>query len=542
MMKRLLRAGLICGILLAFVSPAAGRDGRVTILSINHLKSQLLPISDKVNKTSVRMGGLAHAAGLVKQERSQDDPNAIFVQTGEAVEGPMWRYFGGVPEFSSLSAAGIQVGMIGKREFDYGWDHLKQALGHVVFPMVLSNVSISDPEAARKFARNVVVPAGDLKVGFFAMLSTWLFSVTRKADELTVLTDTEGIAREMVADLRAQGADVIVMLSNLSEGENRHLAESVPGIHAIVGRGVSEKEEVQLQLVQGPGDWTTALAWGGSRGKFLGKLVLTTEEGRLLWDRTSWRLLNVTPKIPPNPEVMRIAAEYESKLNGSLERAVGFFESPVDAQKRTLRVREMPLGDFMADGLRWRFKTDVGLVNGGSLRGDRIFPAGEVSEKNLTEILPFGNGIEVVTVTGMQLRQIMELSASALIVEGEHFDPAFRVPDGGFLQISGLKVVYDLREKAASFDSGGRLLSWGNRLKRILVQKDGEWREVDDGAKYTVAVNSWIAGGGDRYFVFEGARRESTEVRELDVLVDYLRSFPEGRVDMKTDGRIVIEK
>ena len=542
MMKRLLRAGLICGILLAFVSPAAGRDGRVTILSINHLKSQLLPISEKVNKTSVRIGGLSHAAGLAKQERSQGDPNTIFVQTGEAVEGPMWRYFGGVPEFSALSAAGIQVGMIGKREFDYGWDHLKQALDHASFPIVLSNVSISDPEAARKFVRNVVVPAGDLKVGFFAMLSTWLFSVTRKADELTVLTDTEGIAREMVADLRAQGADVIVMLSNLSEGENRHLAESVPGIHAIVGRGVSEKEEVQLQLVQGPGDWTTALAWGGSRGKFLGKLVLTTEKGRLLWDRTSWRLLNVTPKIPPNPEVMRIAAEYESKLNGSLERAVGFFESPVDAQKRTLRVREMPLGDFMADGLRWRFKTDVGLVNGGSLRGDRIFPAGEVSEKNLTEILPFGNGIEVVTVTGMQLRQIMELSASALIVEGEHFDPAFRVPDGGFLQISGLKVVYDLREKAASFDSGGRLLSWGNRLKRILVQKDGEWREVDDRAKYTVAVNSWIAGGGDRYFVFEGARRESTEVRELDVLVDYLRSFPEGRVDMKTDGRIVIEK
>ena len=110
--------------------------------------------------------------------------------------------------------------------------------------------------------------------------------------------------------------------------------------------------------------------------------------------------MNVTPKIPPNPEVMRIAAEYESKLNGSLERAVGFFESPVDAQKRTLRVREMPLGDFMADGLRWRFKTDVGLVNGGSLRGDRIFPAGEVSEKNLTEILPFGNGIEVVDVGG----------------------------------------------------------------------------------------------------------------------------------------------
>ena len=65
MMKRLLRAGLICGILLAFVSPAAGRDGRVTILSINHLKSQLLPISDKVNKTSVRMGGAVDRKSVV---------------------------------------------------------------------------------------------------------------------------------------------------------------------------------------------------------------------------------------------------------------------------------------------------------------------------------------------------------------------------------------------------------------------------------------------------------------------------------------------
>ena len=102
----------------------------------------------------------------------------------------------------------------------------------------------------------------------------------------------------------------------------------------------------------------------------------------------------------------------------------------------------------------------MGFVNGRSLREDRIFPAGEVSEKNLMEILPFGNTIDVVTVTGVQLRQIVELSASALIVEDEHFDPAFRVPDGGFLQISGLKVVYD--------STAGRML-----IKPSLVTKNG---------------------------------------------------------------------
>lgn len=526
---------------LAWAVSAWGQDGTVTILSISHLKSQLLPISEKVNKTSVRIGGLSHAAGLVNQERAQEDPHALFVETGEAVEGPLWRYFGGVPEFSALSAAGVQVGMIGKREFDYGWDHLKRALDHAAFPMILSNVRISDPEMERRIRRSVILDAGDLKVGFFSMLSTWLFSVTRKVDELAVLGDTEGIAREMVADLRGQGADVVVMLSNLSEGENRRLAEVVSGIHAIIGRGISEKEEVQLDYVQGPDGWMTAVVWGGSQGKFLGKLVLAVEGGRLLWDRTSWELLNVTPKVSPNPEVMAIAAEYEDKLNSRMEKALGYFENALDARKKTLRTREASLGNFVADSLRWRFGTDIALINGGTLRGDRIFPAGEVSEKLLAELMPFVNTVDIVTLTGAQLRKVMELSGSALVLEGEEFDPAFRVPDGGFFQVSGLKVVYDPREKPTLFDAEGRVVTWGSRLKRLSVLKDGEWREVGDEDTCTVAVYDWISKGGDRYFIFPEAPRRPTDVRNLDVLVEYLSSFPDGRVSLKTEGRITIE-
>lgn len=540
MRRRTIGFFLLCGILLLHACPAYARDGKVTILSISHLKSQLLPISEKLNKTSVRIGGLSHVSGVVRQERSQD-PNAIFVQTGEAVNGPLWRYFGGLPEFSALSAAGVQVGMIGKREFDYGWEHLKGALAHADFPVVLSNVSVSDPEMQQRLVRNVIVPAGDMKVGFFAMLSTWIFSVTKRADELTVLPNTVEIAREMVADLHRQGADIIVMLSNLSEGENHRLAESVAGIHAIIGRGVSQKEEVQLHYVRGPDDWPTVLAWGGAMGKFVGKLVLVTKNGRLLWDQTSWRLLNVTPKVSVDTVVMKIASEYEEKLNSKMERAVGFFEKPLDGRKRTLRIQEVPLGNFAADSLRWKFGTDIGLVNSGALRGDRVFPAGEVPIKWLADIFPFGNTIDIVSLTGAQLRQVMELSASALMREDENYDPAFRVPDGGFLQVSGLKVVYDLQGSPTLFDAKGKLGSWGTRLRSLSVWKEGEWREVDDAETYTVAVNAWTAGGGDRYFVFGEAKRMPTELQDLDVLLDYILSFPEGRVAPETDGRIEIK-
>lgn len=78
-------------------------------------------------------------------------------------------------------------------------------------------------------------------------------------------------------------------------------------------------------------------------------------------------------------------------------------------------------------------------------------------------------------------------------------------------------------------------------MKKLSVLKDGEWREVDDKADYTVALSDWIANGGDRFFVFREVPKELTEVRDLDVLLDYLSTFPNGRVDMKTDGRITIE-
>ena len=90
---------------------------------------------------------------------------------------------------------------------------------------------------------------------------------------------------------------------------------------------------------------------------------------------------------------------YEGKLNSSLERAVGFFETPVDAHKRALRIREMPLGDFVADGLRWRFKTDVGLAQNMFYEESGAF-TGEVSGEMLKAI-----GVRYVILGHSERRQ-----------------------------------------------------------------------------------------------------------------------------------------
>ncbi len=98
----------------------------------------------------------------------------------------------------------------------------------------------------------------------------------------------------------------------------------------------------------------------------------------------------------------------------------------------------------------------------------------------------------------------------------DHYDPNNRPHTGAFLQLSGLRVEYSLRGIPSLVDTTGRLLRWGNRLRSVAVLSGEEWVPLEDGREYTVAVNSWTAGGGDRLFVFAEGTAEKTDIRDID--------------------------
>lgn len=530
-------------ICLVFGTLAQAKDGSMTLLTLNRLAGQLLPIVTRVNKGTVAIGGLAHAAGVVQKVR-ETEPNAILIVNGGSVYGPMWRYFGGRPEFTSLNLAGVQVGTIGMRELDFGWEHLKGALQYIRFPLVLSNVDVLDPEAAPFFKKNVIVQAGALKVGFFSMLSPQILTTTtQKVDELQLskagLVET---AKAMVADLRAQGADVIVMLSNLTDLENQHTLEQVSGIHAVYGRTLGLTEDPMPGFVRGPDNWLTTTLWSGTVARFVGRLDLTTRDGRITEDSVKWQLLSVTPKVEPNAAILNLATQYEEKLNKKLETIMGSFNVPVDARKEVLRSGESPIGNFLADALRSRFRTDVSLANAGNIRGNKIFREGKFSEKTLQELFPYQSRVDILTVSGDVLRKAMEISASALAAHGDGYDTSFRTPTGGFLQVSGLRVVYDLKNPPTTFNEDGLVAQWGNRLADLRVEKDGSWEPVEDSAYYTVAISSWLSEGGDRYYLFKGLPSQDSGLLDYEVLVGYIKTFPDGALKLALDQRITVRK
>jgi 5''-nucleotidase/2'',3''-cyclic phosphodiesterase and related esterases len=277
------------------------------------LHSQLLPVSLKANKTTVLFGGLVNGASLLARERTAE-PSALILQGGDAVSGIMWLHFAGEPEFTALQASGVQAFLLGNHEFDYGPDHLKKGLGRTPMPALASNLYFDDPELAERISRSVILESGKAKVGVFGIASPNLFAQSSPGPGVHLNKNIQTVSLRMISELREKGAEVVIVLSRLSREENRRLAESVEGIHAILG-GSSHEETPEPLFVRGPNGWETLLAESGAYGAFIGKLLLDVWNGRISRQGTSWNLLQVTPEAGSHQEVDRIARTFEGRLN-----------------------------------------------------------------------------------------------------------------------------------------------------------------------------------------------------------------------------------
>lgn len=108
--------------------------------------------------------------------------------------------------------------------------------------------------------------------------------------------------------------------------------------------------------------------------------------------------------------------------------------------------------------------------------------------------------------------------------------------------MSGLRVVYDLKNPPTTFNEDGLVAQWGSRLADLRVEKDGSWEPVEDSAYYTVALGSWLSEGGDRYYLFKGLPSQDSGLLDYEVLVGYIKTFPDGALKLALDQRITVRK
>lgn len=156
------------------------------------------------------------------------------------------------------------------------------------------------------------------------------------------------------------------------------------------------------------------------------------------------------------------------------------------------------------------------------IRGETVLPAGPLSYRDLNTIVPFGNRLVVVDLTGEQVRQALEVSAAALSPE------VSGVASGGFLQVSGLAFVIDAGATPYTVTYGEdgvpQVLHRGDRVGNVSVTSGSTTTPLDDGRIYRVVMNEFVAGGGDGYpIVTAGTNVTGLGVYDIDPVAEYLR-------------------
>ncbi|MCF4112932.1 MULTISPECIES: bifunctional metallophosphatase/5'-nucleotidase [Dethiosulfovibrio] len=529
--------------IMAFSMPSWGKDGTATIVGFNDMHGKIFSYEATVKvdgeKVKEDVGGIARIASVIREIKSQSPGNVVVAQMGDTVEGPLFFFFHGKAELAGIDAIPVDVGIPGNHEFDLGADVFGQFVRTASFPLICANLETSRDDCELSSTWTITLENG-VKVGFFGLLCTELASLTTPGPDIAAGQDLIAVSEKCVEDLRERGCDVIVALTHVGIDSDRKLAESVSGIHAILG-GHSHTVMESPEVVEGPDGWKTMIGQAGAMARYVGSMTVTVKEGKLDTEKSSWKLIEMRQSVPKAQDIEIAIKPYGDELKKNLSKKVGTFVSDMDATKLVVRGRESALGDYLADGLRRKAGTDVAFVNGGGIRGDRVFPAGEISYNTIMEIFPWGNTMQTFSFTGAELREVMEISASALKGTGDEYDPAVRAPSGAFLQISGLKVVLDLTKAPALIDNDSKLLRPGARVLSMEIERAGEVFPIEDDKIYTVATYSWTGGGGDKYYPFARKKAVESYVTDSDVLAETIRHTA-GIVEKSKDGRIVVKK
>ncbi|HMI46618.1 MAG TPA: 5'-nucleotidase, partial [Gemmatimonadaceae bacterium] len=190
-----------------------------------------------------------------------------------------------------------------------------------------------------------------------------------------------------------------------------------------------------------------------------------------------------------------------ASIDSIVQRAVARVAPLVNRHVTTIPVTltrqgpQYPLGNLIADAQRWAAKGDVAIMNNGGIRTE--LRAGDATYGSLFEIQPFGNTLYSLTMTGDQLRGLLEAMLGKSSVD-DH--------------ISGLAIKYD-----PSKPKGSRIVS--------VTMSDGT--PLSGSRSYNVIVNDFLATGGEGYNA--GGRATAsrpTNIVDLDALIDYLKSLP----------------
>lgn len=505
------------------------------------------------NDTHANLDNVAKRVTAVKDVRKVK-PSALLIDAGDVFSGTLYfNEFKGQADLEFMNLMKYDVMTLGNHEFDLGsgaegHKALAEFIEKANFPIVSSNVDFSQDEHLKGLfnvkissdAKSSHIYSGIIKVvngqkvGLFGLTTAETKDIS--SPEKVTFTDYVKAAQTMVDEFQKQGVNKVIAVTHLGYDDNPaydndlQLAAKVTGIDVIVG-GHShtklEKPVVVNKDINGKAKDPTVIVQAYQYSEFLGTLDVEFDNyGRVV--KHAGELISINAK-QEDAEAAQLLKKYSDKIKELKEQptgatAVKAIENPRSSAESNVSVRsnETPLGNLITDGMLNKAKVyneDVVMAfqNGGGIRAG--INEGPITVGEVITVLPFGNTLATMKLTGAELKATFETSFKE-----------FPKENGGFLHVSGAKVEFD-----SSKPVGKRVVSI-----KYKVTNDS-YVEIKDDEEYVIATNAFTAKGGDGYDVLKKAYEEG-RVTDLG-LSDWenLREHIAGlvNVDPKVEGRIV---
>lgn len=438
----------------------------VTLLQLNDVY-QLAP--DKPSE----LGGFARIATLHKRIEVEN-PNTFLILAGDTLSpSPGAKLFQGQQMIDLWNQVGLDLATLGNHEFDFGDAVLRKRLQESKFQWVIANVI--DKTTGKPFGDlppYVIKEVDGVKIGFFGLLTPDTQNASSAGPNVQ-FTDPTYTACATVSKMRQEGAQVIIAITHLTMPEDKRLARSMNHAVAMVLGG---HEHTFLQSIANG----TPIFKVGSDARMMGRYDLWIDPRTHQLQSIDVSMIPVDQSVPADPAVEASVRAYLDKIEAGLGETIGQSTVPLNALQADNRSRETNLGNFLADAYRARLKTDVALLNSGSIRSNQTYAAGPITRKDVSSILQFAGPVLKVEVSGKVLRHALENGVSRI---GEE--------SGRFPQVSGLRFSYDPAKPV------------GSRVIKISVNN----QPLNESKVYTLAVPAYLVQkGGDDYSMLKGVK------------------------------------
>jgi len=468
--------------------------------------------------------GDAKLATVIEQERAKSNQTTLVVDAGDAFQGlPISNSTKGEARAEILNQMQYDAMAVGNHEFDFGLDEAKKYKEILKFPLLSSNTYVN---GARLFEASTIVDKDKTVEGDeFVVIGVTTPETATKTHPKNVkgvtftdpIEEVNKVIEEVQTKARTEGKDYkhYVVLAHLGvdtttpvEWRGSTLAEALSKNPRLKGKRVT--------VIDGHSHTVESTTYGDNvtynqTGSYLHNVgKITYKSSQLLGNPTQIAAADAK-KLPANPTVEKLVKDIKQKYDA--ENAVEVVSnSPVElnGDRENVRVRETNLGNVVADSLYqygqtgFSHPTDIAVTNGGGLR-ETIAKGKPITKGNVIAVLPFGNIISQIQVTGQQVLDMFEKSLGSILqvdkdgkkVLDENGQPLLE-PSGGFLQVSGVKVYYD-----TNLPSGKRVLAI-----QVKNRVTGRYDLLDLVKTYYLTTNDFLAAGGDGYTMLGGAREE----------------------------------